>query len=67
MVNTLFAGKVIFVNQAIIMLGVCCHRLAEGGVEWLGKQFEYRELRQTVENLRLPFKLLHICNSRIAN
>jgi len=37
MVNTLFAGKVMFVNQAIIMLGVSCHRLAEGGVEWLKK------------------------------
>jgi hypothetical protein len=35
MVNTLFAGKVIFVNQAIIMFYVCCRRLAEGGVEWL--------------------------------
>lgn len=35
MVNTLFTGKVIFVNQAIIMLGLRCLRLAEGGVEWL--------------------------------
>ncbi len=34
MVNTLFAGKVMFVNQPIIILGVCCHRLAGGGVKW---------------------------------
>lgn len=36
MVNTLFASKVMYVNQLIIMFWVCCHRLAEGGVEWLG-------------------------------
>jgi len=34
MVNTLFAGKVMFVNQVIITLGVCCHRLAGSGVKW---------------------------------
>lgn len=39
MVNTLFAGKVMFVNQAIIILRLCCLRLAGGGVEWLGKFF----------------------------
>jgi len=35
MVNTLFAGKVIIVNQVIIMLELNCRRLAEGGVQWL--------------------------------
>ena len=36
MVNTLFASKVMYVNQLIIMFWVCCHRLAKGGVEWQG-------------------------------
>ena len=35
MVNTLFIGKVMFVNQPIIMLELGCRRLAGGGVEWL--------------------------------
>jgi len=39
MVNTLFTGKVMFVNQPIIMLELGCHRLAEGGVEWHVKGF----------------------------
>jgi hypothetical protein len=38
MVNTLFAGKVTFVNQVVINIWLCCHRLAGGGVEWLGKK-----------------------------
>ena len=67
MVNTLFIGKVMFVNQPIIMLELGCRRLAEGGVEWLEEQFKYRELKQTVEVLRLTFKLLYIRESRIAN
>jgi hypothetical protein len=37
MVNTFFTGKVMFVNQPFIMLGQGCHRLADGGVEWLNK------------------------------
>jgi hypothetical protein len=40
MVNTIFTGKVIFVNQAIIILGMRCLRLAGCGVEWLVKGFE---------------------------
>jgi hypothetical protein len=35
-VNTLFASKVMYVNQLIIMFLVSCHRLAKGGCEWLG-------------------------------
>jgi len=39
MVNTFFTGKVMFVNQPIIMLELRWRRLAEGGVEWQRKQF----------------------------
>jgi|GEM_PF-2648770 len=35
MVNTLFTGKVMFVNQPIVMLGLGCRYLAESGAEWL--------------------------------
>jgi hypothetical protein len=57
MVNTLFAGKVMFVNQPIVMLGMRCRRLAEDGVKWLEKLLEYRELKQTIEGLSLTFIL----------
>ena len=56
MVNTLFTGKVMFVNQPIIMLGLRCLHLAQGGIEWLEKQLEYRELKQPEEGLSLTFK-----------
>lgn len=41
MVNTLFAGKVMYVNQLIIMFLVSCHRLAKGGFEWPGSASIY--------------------------
>ena len=41
MVNTLFASKVMYVNQLIIMFSVCCHRLAESGFEWQGRCFDF--------------------------
>jgi len=40
MVNTLFAGKVMFVNQLIIMLRLRCLCLAGGGVVWLGSGYK---------------------------
>jgi len=51
MVNTLFTGKVIFVNQPIIMLWLRCLRLAGGGVEWLGKNLEFQQAEQIVQVL----------------
>jgi hypothetical protein len=37
MVNTLFTGKVMFVNQPIIMLGLRWRYFAGSGVDWLGE------------------------------
>ncbi len=56
MVNTLFASKVIFVNQPIIMLLLHCHRLAGGGIEWLRK-FYFCKIKLTQ---KLQFEISYI-------